>query len=76
MLPIIALDGKTLRGSVDRFNDRKAAHILSAFATENAILLAHAEVDDKTNEIPCVQALIRELGLAGVLYTGDGMQCQ
>jgi predicted transposase YbfD/YdcC len=76
MLPIIALDGKTLRGSVDHFNDRKAAHILSAFATENAILLAHAEVDAKTNEIPCVQALIRELSLAGVLYTGDGMQCQ
>jgi DDE_Tnp_1-associated len=43
MLPIIALDGKTLRGSVDHFNDRKAAHILSAFATGNAILLAHAE---------------------------------
>jgi predicted transposase YbfD/YdcC len=76
MMPIIAVDGKTLRGSGDPFNDRKAAHLLSAFAIENAILLAHAEVDDKTNEIPCVQVLIRDLGLAGVLYTGDGMQCQ
>jgi predicted transposase YbfD/YdcC len=76
MMPIIAVDGKTLRGSADPFLDRKAAHMLSAFATENAILLAHAAVDDKTNEIPCVQALIRDLGLGGVLYTGDGMQCQ
>jgi len=76
MMPIIAVDGKTLRGSGDPFNDRKAVHILSAFAIENALLLAHATVDDKTNEMPCVQALIRDLGLGGVLYTGDGMQCQ
>ncbi|WP_050807228.1 hypothetical protein [Acidiphilium sp. PM] len=30
----IALDGKTLRGSFDRFHDRTAAHVLSAFATD------------------------------------------
>jgi hypothetical protein len=69
MMPIIAVDGKTLRGSGDPFIDRKAAHMLSAFATQSAILLAHAAVDDKTKEIPCVQALIRDLGLGGVLYT-------
>lgn len=75
-MPVIALDGKTLRGSFDRFNERKAAHTLSAFAIAEGITLAHFEVDGKTNEIPCVQALIRELALPGVLYTADGMHCQ
>ena len=75
-LPLIALDGKTLRGSFDHFNDRKAVHTLNALAVAEKIVLAHFEVDGKTNEIPCVPELIRQLGLAGVIYTGDAMNCQ
>src|SRR5688572_2357407 len=40
----IALDGKTLRGSFDHLNDQKAAHVLSAFASDAALILAHMEV--------------------------------
>ena len=40
----IALDGKTLRGSFDHLNDQKAAHVLSAFASDAALILAHQEV--------------------------------
>jgi predicted transposase YbfD/YdcC len=76
MMPIVALDGKVLRGSFDHFNDRKAVHTLSAFAAGEGIVLAQVEIDDKTNEIPVVQALIRELGLAGVIYTTDALHCQ
>jgi predicted transposase YbfD/YdcC len=75
-LPLIAVDGKTLKGSFDHFADRKAVHTLSALAIAEKIVLAHFEVDGKTNEIPCVPALIRQLGLAGVIYTGDAMNCQ
>ena len=46
-------------------------HTLSALAVAEKIVLAHFEVDGKTNEIPCVPALIRQLGLAGVIYSGD-----
>ena len=46
------LDGKTLRGSFDHINDRKAAQTLTAFASASAIVLAHTEIDDKSNEIP------------------------
>ena len=44
VLRTIALDGKTLRGSVDHLNDRRAAHVLSAFASDAAVILAHQEV--------------------------------
>ncbi len=56
--PVIALDGKTLRGSFDHLNGRKAAQVLSAFAAEAAILLAHSEIDDKSNDIPAAQPMI------------------
>lgn len=74
--PVIALDGKTLRRSFDHINDRKAAQTLSAFASAAAIILAHTEIDDKSNEIPAVQQMIRDLGLTGVIFTVDAMHCQ
>src|ERR671910_1826016 len=73
-MPVIALDGKTLKGSFDHLTDRKAA--LSAFASEAAILLAHSEIDVKSNEIPAAQRMIAELGLTGVLFTADALHCQ
>ena len=74
--PVIALDGKTLRRSFDHLNDRKAAQTLTAFACQSAIVLAHTEIDEKSNEIPAAEEMIRELGLSGVVYTADAMHCQ
>ena len=73
---LIALDGKTLRGSFDHLNDRKAAQTLTAFASASAIVLAHTEIDDKSNEIPAAQQMIHDLGLTGVVFTADAMHCQ
>lgn len=72
----VAIDGKTLRQSFDQFADRKAAHVLSAFGVDHQIILAHAVVDEKSNEIPAVQALIAEMGLSGRVFTLDAMHCQ
>lgn len=72
----VAIDGKTLRQSFDAFADRKAAHLLSAFAVDHQIILAHEVIDGKSNEIPAAQTLIAELGLTGRLFTLDAMHCQ
>src|SRR4029079_385116 len=72
----VAIDGKTLRGSFDAFADRKAAHVLSAFAVDHRIILAHEVVEEKSNEIPAVQSLIETLGLTGRVFTIDAMHCQ
>ena len=72
----IALDGKVLRGSFDRFQDQKAAQVLSAFCQGKHIILGHLPVSTKTNEIPVAQRLIEELGLEGCLYTLDALHCQ
>jgi len=73
---ILAFDGKALKGSFDAFNDAKARQILSAFATDTALVLAHIEIDEKSNEIPAVQKLLEELDVAGHIVTLDAMHCQ
>jgi len=75
-LKCIAIDGKTLRGSFDNFNDKKALHVLSAFLSHEKLILAHQEVESKSNEIPAAQELIKELGVEGVIFTLDAMHCQ
>ena len=73
----IALDSKTLRGSFDKFRDRAAAQVLSAFATDTALMLAHVDIAEKSNEIPAAQALLAELGITdGTIVTLDALHCQ
>jgi hypothetical protein len=72
---VIALDGKTLRGSFDHLDDQAAAQVLSAFSSEAALTLAHQEIVEG-DEITAVQALIEELGVKGVLFTADALHCQ
>ena len=72
----VAIDGKALRHSFDNFHDRRAAHMLSAFASDTALVLAHLDCDDKSNEIPAVQVLLGTLGLTAAVVTVDAMHCQ
>ena len=72
----VALDGKTLRRSFDRLHDRAAAHVLGAFAVDAALILGHQEVPDVPAEVQAVQAMIRDLGLTGVVLTVDALHCQ
>ena len=75
-MPAVAIDGKTLRHSFDTFNDRKATHVLGAFAIDDTLILGHLEVNQKSNGIPAAQAMIEALALAGRLFTLDAMHCQ
>ena len=72
----IAFDGKTLRGSFDHFNDKKAIQVFSAFCSDNNIIIAHEEIEEKTNEIPTAQQLFAVLGISNYIYTLDAMHCQ
>ena len=73
---VIARDGKTLKRSFDHLHDRAAAHVLSAFACEAALILAHQEVRGAPEEIPAAQALLEALGVRGVLFTADALHGQ
>ena len=72
----IGIDGKTLRRSFDALHDVKARQILNAFAVDSLLVLAHIEIDEKTNEIPAAQKLFAELALTDRIVTLDAMHCQ
>jgi hypothetical protein len=72
----IALDGKTLRRSFDNFRDRKAAQLLHAFDTGAGLILAHIDIEEKSNEIPAAQRLLGELNIAHCIVTLDALHCQ
>ena len=44
---IIAIDGKTLRGSQDRKNGRSPIHMVSAWSNQNGVVLGHWELPKK-----------------------------
>jgi hypothetical protein len=73
---VLAADGKTLRGSFDHMKDQRATQILSIFATNVNLILGHSKIDKKTNEIPVLPKLIKELGIESKIFTMDAMHCQ
>jgi len=73
---IIAIDGKTLRGSFDTASSSAAIHMVSAFATEARLVLAQQKVADKSNEITAIPKLLDLLCLKGQIVTIDAMGCQ
>ncbi len=73
---VVALDGKMLRRSHDRTNGKAALHRESAWASGSGLVLGQLAVDDKSNEITAIPALLRLLDLAGSTVTIDAMGCQ
>ena len=73
---ILSVDGKCLRGSFDNMKEQKMKQILSVFAVNEKIILAHKVISDKTNEIPEFQNLIKELKLEKSIFTADAMHTQ
>lgn len=72
---VIALDGKQLRRSHARRLGKAAIHMVSAWATANRLVLGQQAVDEKSNEITAIPALLRVLDVAGCLVTIDAMGC-
>jgi predicted transposase YbfD/YdcC len=73
---VVALDGKTVRRSHARGAGRGPIHVVSAWATQNRLVLANLKVDEKTNEITAIPELLRGLAIRGCIVTIDAMGCQ
>jgi predicted transposase YbfD/YdcC len=73
---VVAVDGKTLRRSHDRRNGKGAIQMVSAWASENGLVLGQTKVDDKSNEITAIPQLLDRLEVAGCIVTIDAIGCQ
>jgi predicted transposase YbfD/YdcC len=73
---VIALDGKTVCGSQDRYRGKAAIHMVSAWASASRLVLAQVKVEDKSNEITALPELLSQLTIKGCVVTIDAMGCQ
>ena len=73
---VVAVDGKTVRASLDRAKGRHPLHVVSAWASTNRVALGQVMVDEKSNEITAIPRLLELLELHGAIVTIDAMGCQ
>jgi predicted transposase YbfD/YdcC len=73
---LIALDGKTLRKSAAKAWGETAVQMVSAWASENRLVLGQERVDPDSNEITAVPSLLEKLALNGCIVTMDALHCQ
>ena len=73
---VIAIDGKTLRGTYNKDKRCGAIHMVSAFSAANQTVLGQVKTGDKTNEIKAIPELLELLSINGCLVTIDAMGCQ
>jgi predicted transposase YbfD/YdcC len=73
---VYAVDGKTIRGSLDRFKCLKAAHMVSVYAADGRLALAQVKTDEKSNEITAIPEVLALIALEGAIVTIDAMGCQ
>lgn len=73
---VVAVDGKTLRGSKGAPDGTGALHLLSAYACEAGLVIGQLAVDGKSNEIPAIPLLLDMLALEGAIVSIDAMGTQ
>jgi predicted transposase YbfD/YdcC len=72
----IALDGKTLAGSGQSTTGKDALHLVSAWATQNGVVLGQVATADHSNEITAIPVLLQMLDVRGAVVTIDAIGCQ
>ncbi len=72
---IIPIDGKTIRGA--KANGKKSPfHMVSAWATNNNLVLGQVKISEKSNEITAIPKLLELITVKGCTVTIDAMGCQ
>src|SRR3954464_9056651 len=73
---VVAIDGKTVRRSGSPRHNHGPLHLVSAWASDQGLVLGQREVDGKSNEITAIPELLDTLHLDGSIVTLDAMGCQ
>ena len=73
---VIALDGKVMRRTLDKVNGGKATWLVNAWSVANNMCFGQKKVDDKSNEITAIPAILDILDIEGATVTTDAMGAQ
>jgi predicted transposase YbfD/YdcC len=72
----IALDGKEIHHSMDPADDYANLRMISAWAVEHGIVLGQVAVDDTSNEITALPAVLELVDVHDCDITADALHCQ
>jgi predicted transposase YbfD/YdcC len=70
---VVAIDGKTVCASKDIPKNKRAIHVVSAWAGMNRLVLGEVAVSEKSNELTAIPELLNMLELKGCIVTIDAM---
>jgi len=73
---LVNIDGKSLCGSKEPIKGQTALNVVSASASEQAVVLGQVRCQEKSNEIRAIAELLKILNLEGCIVTIDAMGCQ
>ena len=73
---VIAIDGKSLRGSFDNAEKSSAVHLINAWSVKGGITLGQIWSEGKKNEIKSIPKLLDLLQIKGATVTIDAAGCQ
>lgn len=73
---VIAIDGKTVKGSNPRCKGMEGLYYVSAYAAENELVLSQETTQEKSNEITAVPKLLDAIDCKGAIITVDALNCQ
>lgn len=74
---IIAIDGKSLRGSYNKSDGhQRPLHLVGAWAVNHGLTLGQVKTAEKSNEIEAIPRLLNMLDIKGSTITIDAMGCQ
>ena len=75
-LEVIAIDGKTLKGTYDREKSLKSLQMVSGWSSRHRLVLGQVAVDKKSNEITAIPVLLEQLDVSQAIITIDAMGTQ
>ncbi len=73
---VVAIDGKVLRRSFDRASGKSPLPMVSAWGSQQRLVLAQIATDARSNEITAAPPLLKMLSLKGAIVTADALNCQ
>lgn len=78
-IDILSVDGKESRGSgrkQSKYGKIKSLQTLNVYSNQYGMCLAQKFIEEKTNEIPAAQEVLRLMDLKHSIVTADAMNCQ
>lgn len=73
---VVSLDGKCIKGSKDSFHNQHTIYMVSAWVSENELVLGQLKVAEKSNEINAIPLLLDLLDIEGSIVSIDAIGTQ